>query len=124
MRELFEICQKIQFFNFLVQFFNFFLCVRMCQGQPRKIPCLSDEKMTAFPHLALFFHLSLPKMWHFHPLQNHVFEKYKNTTIITQNVILAPSNLLFLGAFENYLFFIIVLTIISEKHHVIKQLPW
>ena len=28
------------------------------------------------------------------------------------------------GAFENYLFLIIVLAISSKKHHVIKQLPW
>ena len=38
--------------------------------------------------------------------------------------MLTPSNFWFLGAFENYLFFIIILTIISEKHHVIKQSPW
>ena len=64
MRELFEICPKIQFFNF----FGVFLalravnligkdvkyCVLMCQGQPGKIICLSPEKMTIFPHLAYF----------------------------------------------------------------------
>ena len=46
------------------------------------------------------------------------------TTIITKSFILTPFNLWFLGAFEKYLFFILVLTVISEKHHVIKQLSW
>ena len=60
-----------------------------------------------------------------HPLQNYFLEKYKNRTIITQSaIIVTPSNLWFLGEFENYLFFIIILAIISEKHHFIKQLPW
>ena len=88
----------------------------MCQGQPGKIPWLSPEKMAIFLHLALFFHLSLP------PTSKLLFLKYKNRIIITQSVILTPSNWWFLGAFEYYLFFIIILTIISEKHYVIKQL--
>ena len=78
MRELFEICEKYSFLTFLVLSelwgggVNLVRkgekwCILMCQGQPGKIPCLSPEKMTIFPHLALFFHLSLPKMWPFHP---------------------------------------------------------
>ena len=72
MRELFEICPKIQCFNFFGAFWalggvnligeGVKYCVRKCQGQPEKIPCLSPEKATIFPHLALFFHLSLPKI--------------------------------------------------------------
>ena len=30
------------------------LCVLICQGQPGKILCLSPEKMTIFPQLAIF----------------------------------------------------------------------
>ena len=90
----------------------------MCQGQPGKIPCLSPEKMTIFSPLALLFHLSLPKIWHTHPLRNYFFEKYKNRTIITQRVILTPSNLWFMGAFESYLFFIRIWTIISENNQL------
>ena len=41
----------------------------MCQGQPGS-PCVSPGKMTIFPHLALFFHLSLQNIWHSHPLEN------------------------------------------------------
>ena len=78
MRKLFEICPKIEFFNFLVVFLalrgvnlvgkGVKLYVLRCQRQPGKIPCLSAEKMTIFLHLALFFHLSLPKLWYSHPL--------------------------------------------------------
>ena len=79
MRELFEICPKIQFFNFFGAFLalrgvnsvgkGVKCCVLMCQGQPGKLPCLSPDKMIILPHLALFFHLSLPKIWHSHPLK-------------------------------------------------------
>ena len=44
-----------------------------------------------------------------------------NRTIVTKRFILTPSNLWFLGAFQKYLFFILVLTIISEKHHVVNS---
>ena len=75
MRELFDICQK----NTVFKIFWCFLSFEGGGGfsQKRcKIVCSdvsgttwkSPEKMTIFPHLALFFHLSLPKMWQFHPL--------------------------------------------------------
>ena len=78
MRELFEICRKIQvFFNFLC-FFRFEgvnllrkgvkKSVLMFQGQPGNIPSLNPRKMTIFLHLALYFHLSLPQLWHSHLL--------------------------------------------------------
>ena len=68
MRELFEICPKIQFFNFSGALRGVKLagkdvkwCVLICQGQSGKISCLSPEKMTIFLHLALFFYLSPQK---------------------------------------------------------------
>ena len=132
MRKLFEICQKYNFlpFWFFLSFeggeFSQKRCKIVCSdvsGTTWKIPFLNPEKMTIFPHLALFSICPSQKFWDSHPLKNYVSEKYKNRTIITQSVILTPSYLWFLGAFENYLFFIIVLTIISRKQHVIKQLP-
>ena len=84
MRELFEICPKIQFFIF----FGVFLALGGAFGQKRckivcsdvsgttwKISCLSPDKMTIFPHLSLFFHPSLQKIWHSQPLQNYFFKK-------------------------------------------------
>ena len=129
MRELFEICPKIQFFNFFGAFVVNLVgkavkalggeCKIVCSyvsGQPGKIPCLSPEKMTIFPHLALFPTCSSQKSGTPTDFKITFFEKYKNRTIITQRFILTPSNLSFLGAFEKYLFFMLVLTIISEKH--------
>ena len=74
MREMFEICQKNTVFNF----FGAFLALRgvnlvrkgvkQCSDVSRTTweNCLltGSEKMTIFLHLALCFHLSLPKMWH------------------------------------------------------------
>ena len=54
--------------------------------------CVSLGKMTNFLHLALFFHLPLPRIWHSHPLYNYFFEKYKNRAIITQSFILTSWN--------------------------------
>ena len=74
MRGPFEICQKI------LGFFSTFWCFLRFEGdafdQKRcriecfdvsrtiwKSPCLSPEKITIFPHLALFLYLSLSKIW-------------------------------------------------------------
>ena len=78
MRELFEICPKIEFFKPFWCFLSFEgsehgqkRCKILCSyvsGTIWKIPCLSPEKMTIFLHLDLFFCLSLPKIWHSHSL--------------------------------------------------------
>ena len=49
--------------------------------------------------------------------------KYENRAIITQSFVMTSLNLWLLEAFENYLLFINILTIINKKHHVIEQLP-
>ena len=42
--------------------------------------------MTIFPHLVLFFHLSLPKVWPSHPLRNYFSEKYKYRAIVPDQI--------------------------------------
>ena len=64
MRELFEICPKIQFLKSFWCFLSFEgseldqrRCKILCSyvsGTTWKIPCLSPEKMTIFVHKALF----------------------------------------------------------------------
>ena len=44
-------------------------------------------KMTVFPVLTLFFHLSLPKIWLFHPNKNYIFEMSNNTAICQKSFI-------------------------------------
>ena len=93
-------------------------------GTTWKISCLSPEKMTISPHLPYF---STCPSQECDTLTHFKITFWKGTGIelsLHKVLFLTFSNLWFLGAFENYLFFIIVLTIISEKHHVIKQLPW
>ena len=92
MRELFEICPKIQFLKLSGCFLRFKLgelgqkrCKIECfdvSGTTWKSPCLSPGKMTIFPNLAQFFRLSLSTIWHSHLLQNYIFETYENRAII------------------------------------------
>ena len=135
MRKLFEICPKIQFFKLSGCFLRFKLsefgqkrCKIECfdvSGTTWKSPCLIKPwENDNFPKFSSIFSLSLPTIWHSHLLQNYFFETYENRAIVTKSVILTLGNLWFLEVFENYLFFLIILTIISEKRHVIKQLPW
>ena len=135
MWELFESCPKRQFFNF----FGVFLALRpgggdefgqkrckiVCSdvsGTTWKISCLSPDKITIF-HINPYFS-TCPSEKSGPP--NHfkiTFQKVQEENYHYTKCYLTPY-LWFLGAFENYLFFITILTLISEKHHVIKQLPW
>ena len=48
----------------------------MFQGQIGEIPLLSPGKSGLFLILALFFHPSLPKIGHSHPVKNYFLNKY------------------------------------------------
>ena len=57
----------------------------MFQGQIGKITPQIPGKLGNFPVLALFLHLSLPKIWLTHPNRNYIFEPIKDRTIILQS---------------------------------------
>ena len=58
----------------------------MFQGQIGKIVPQIPGKLGNFPVLALFFHLSLPKIWLTHPNTNYIFETIKDRAIISQSL--------------------------------------
>ena len=58
----------------------------MFQGQIWKISPQIPGKLGNFPVLALFFHLSLPKIWLSHPNKNYIFETTKDRAIISQSL--------------------------------------
>ena len=58
----------------------------MFQGQIGKISPQIPEKLGNFPVLALYFHLSLPKIWLCQPNKNYIFETIKDSAIILQSV--------------------------------------
>ena len=56
------------------------------QGQVIKIPLPSTGKVSIFLVLALFFHLSLPRIWHANPHQNFISEINKDRSITSQSL--------------------------------------
>ena len=44
-------------------------------------------KMTVFSVLTLRFHLSLPKIWHYHSHKNYIFEMSNNKAIFQKSFI-------------------------------------
>ena len=52
------------------------------QGQTVKIPLQSPGKLGIFQVLSLFFYLSLPKIWHAHPIKI-IFSKINKDRSIT-----------------------------------------
>ena len=58
----------------------------MFQGQIGKITPRIPGKLGNFPVLALFFHLSLLKLWLTHPNKNYIFETIKDRAIISQGL--------------------------------------
>ena len=58
----------------------------MFQGQIGKIAFQTLGKLGNFPVLALFFHLSLPKLWLTHSHKNYIFEAIKHRAIISQTL--------------------------------------
>ena len=58
----------------------------MFQGQIGKIIPQIPEKLDNFSVLALFFHLSLPKIWLTYPNKNYIFETIKDRAIISQRL--------------------------------------
>ena len=58
----------------------------MFQGQIGKISPQIPGKLGNFLVLALFFHLSLPKIWLSHPNKNYIFETIKDRDIISQSL--------------------------------------
>ena len=58
----------------------------MFQGQIGKITPQSLGKLGIFPVLALYFHLSLPKIWLTHRHKNYIFETIKDRAIISQSL--------------------------------------
>ena len=58
----------------------------MFQRQIRKIIPQIPGKLDNFPVLALFFQLSLPKIWLIHPDKNYIFETVKDRAIISQRL--------------------------------------
>ena len=57
------------------------------QGETVKIPLQSPGKLSIFPVLFLFFHLSLPKIWQAHPHKNYIFKINKDRSIISQSIV-------------------------------------
>ena len=58
----------------------------MFQGQIGKISFHIPGKLGNFLVLALFFHLSLPKIWLSSPNKNYIFETIKDRAIISQSL--------------------------------------
>ena len=58
----------------------------MFQGQIGKITPETPGRLGNFSVLALFFHLSLPKIWLTHPHKNYIFETLQDRTIISQSL--------------------------------------
>ena len=58
----------------------------MFQGQIGKIIPQIPGKLGNFPVLALFLHLSLPKIWFTHSNKNYIFETNKDRAIISQRL--------------------------------------
>ena len=56
------------------------------QGQMVKIPLQSPGKLSIFPVLALFLHLSLPKIWHANPQEHFILEIYKDRSVSSQSL--------------------------------------
>ena len=56
------------------------------QGQTVKIPLQSPGKLSIFPVLSLFFHLSLPKIWRAHPHKSYLFKIMKDRSITSQRL--------------------------------------
>ena len=58
----------------------------MFQGQIGKIVPQIPEKLGNFLVLAIFIHVSLPKIWLTHPNKNYIFETVKDRAIISQSL--------------------------------------
>ena len=87
-----EICCKTQFFKVLSSIFRLegvfrvtkaaWGCLYVSGTNWKKYPLNPGN----FPVLALFFHLSFPKIWLTHPHKNYIFEIIKDRAIISQSV--------------------------------------
>ena len=98
--------------------------VLMFQGQIGKIAPKIPGKSGVFSILALFFHQSLPKIWHAHPHKNYIFGKSKDRAIFSQSLKLLSSLLFFLQAFEYWVFFGTFRQRSTKKHLLVKRFPW
>ena len=58
------------------------------QGQIGKINSQTRRRLGNFSVLALFFHLSLRKIWLTHPHKNYIFVTIKDRAIISQSLAL------------------------------------
>ena len=56
------------------------------QGQMIEIPLQSPGKLSIFPVLSLYFHLSLPKIWQAHPHKHFIFEINKDRSITSESL--------------------------------------
>ena len=56
------------------------------RGQIGKITPKIPGKSGNFPFLALFFHLSLPRIWLTHPNKNYIFETIMDKAFISQRL--------------------------------------
>ena len=56
------------------------------QGQTVKSSLQSPGKLSIFPVLSLFFHLSLSKIWQAHPNKNYIFKINKDRSITSQSL--------------------------------------
>ena len=61
-------------------------CVLTIQGQTVKIPLYSPGKLSIFPVLFLFFHLSLPTIWQAHPHKNYILKINNDRSITPQRL--------------------------------------
>ena len=59
----------------------------MFEGQIREIAPLSPGKLGLFLILSLFFHPSLPKIGHSHPVKNYFLEKIWNVARLSKSFV-------------------------------------
>ena len=94
------------------------------QGQTVKIPLQSPGKLSIFPVLFLFFHLSLLKIWQAHPHKNYSFKINKDRSIASQSLEFWSWKLWTQEAFEIGWFFNDIFTRNGKKHLVVEWLSW
>ena len=56
------------------------------QGQTVEIPFQNPGKLSIFPVLSLFFHLSFPKIWQAYSHKNFIFDINKGRSITSQSL--------------------------------------
>ena len=77
-----------------------------------------------FPVLSLFFHLSLPNIWHTHPHKNFVFEINRDRSIISQSLRVLKLKIVDSESIWNWVIFDYIFTRNAKKHFVVDWLSW